>query len=82
MPIAGEFIYNLFWDLWERERGISWGNIHYYQEVYDITLSGEEISVLRAMSASALVWISKKTKKTSSKPTNNKGNSKHAPRRR
>ena len=70
VPSAGEYLFKVFWELWDKTIGISWQSIYYYQLVNDIELTGEDLHVLRRMSNIAQTWVAKKEKasKAHSKP--------------
>lgn len=66
IPEVGEYIYSVFWELWDRNSGVSWQNIYYYQKIHDIEFTGDQLFLLRKMSETANAWIAKKEKAANS----------------
>lgn len=61
-PPLGRDLLDVFWKLFKRE-GITFQEIYYFQEIYNLELSGEDIDIIMHLSNFAVKWISKREKK-------------------
>lgn len=61
IPEEVEYLYPIFWDLWNRE-GISWTEIYHYQLLMDIDLDGSDLIILRMANNACAEWLHEKEK--------------------
>ena len=70
IPEAIDYLYPIFWDLWNRE-GITWTEIYHYQQIMDLDLSGGDLYILRIANNAGAEWLHEK-EKPKKKPKPNK----------
>ncbi len=60
IPLIGVDLYNIFWDVFDSEKGITWEELYYYGMYTGVILDGEEVKILKEISVKALHWLNTK----------------------
>jgi hypothetical protein len=69
LPSNIEYLIEVFYDLWSSD-GVTWSEIFYYQNIFEIELDMGELFILRKAFSVCNKWVREKTrpKKAKTKP--------------
>lgn len=62
LPDEIAYFHSMFFEIWDSYRGLTYQNLYYWQQLYDIKLSSDIIAMMKHISGKANEFIGRKTK--------------------